>query len=111
MTYLNPRAKEIYSSDREILGRNVWEVFPSALYEGSPYVEHYHRAMNEGIAAGFDAHYPEPLNRWLHVEVYPTRDGIVTFSRDVTEERAAREGLRLKSEEVEAQKNEIESPL
>ena len=109
MTYLNPRAAELYAPDREIVGCNVWEAFPDAVYEGSPYIEHYYRAMNEGIAGGFDAHYPAPLNRWLHIEVYPTPEGIVTFSRDVTEERAAREALKEKSEQAERQRAEIET--
>ena len=93
MTYLNPRAAELYASDREILGHNVWKTFPDAVYEGSPYVEHYYRAMNDGISGVFDAHYPEPLNRWLHLEVHPTRDGIVIFSRDITAEVASRDAL------------------
>ena len=109
MTYFNPKATELYASDREVLGRNVWEAFPAAVYEGSPYVEHYYRAMNEGIAGSFDAHYPEPLNRWLHLEVHPTTDGIVVFSRDITEERVAREALKSKREEAERQRAEIES--
>jgi PAS domain S-box-containing protein len=109
MTYLNPRAAEIYAAGREIIGANVWETFPDAVYEGSPYVEHYDRAMYEGISGAFDAHYPEPLNRWLRVEVYPSREGIVTFSRDITEERAAREALKEKSEQAERQRSEIES--
>ena len=109
MTYLNPKATEIYAADREIVGRNVWETFPGAVYEGSPYVEAYYRAMNEGVSSGFDAPYPEPLNRWLHIDVYPTPEGIVTFSRDITQERNAREALRVKSEEAERQLAEIET--
>jgi PAS domain S-box-containing protein len=109
MTYLNPRATELYAADRPILGRTVWEAFPHAVYEGSPYVEHFYRAMNERISSGFDAHYPEPLNLWLHIDVYPTPEGIVTFSRDVTEERNAREALKDKSEQAERQLAEIET--
>jgi PAS domain S-box-containing protein len=109
LTFLNPRASELYASDRQILGRNVWEAFPGAVFEGSPYVEHYYRAMNDRIPGGFDAHYPDPLNLWLHIDVYPTPEGIVTFSRDVTEERSARQALKDKSEQVERQLAEIET--
>jgi PAS domain S-box-containing protein len=109
MTYLNPKATELYALDRQILGRNVWEAFPGAVYEGSPFVEHYYRAMNDGIPGGFDAHYPDPLNRWLHIDVYPTPEGIVTFSRDVTEEMIARKALKDKSEQAERQLAEIET--
>jgi PAS domain S-box-containing protein len=109
MTYLNPKATELYASDREIVGRNLWEAFPDAVYEGSPYVQHFYRAMNDGVASGFDAYYPEPLNLWLHIDVYPTPEGIVTFSRDVTQERSDREALRQKSEQAERQLAEIET--
>jgi PAS domain S-box-containing protein len=109
MTYLNPKATELYASDRQILGQNIWEAFPDAVYEGSPYVEHYYRAMNERVSGGFDAYYPAPLNLWLHIDVYPTPEGIVTFSRDVTDEKSAREALKSKSEQAERQLAEIET--
>jgi PAS domain S-box-containing protein len=109
MTYLNPKAAELYASDRQIRGRTVWEAFPDAAFEGSPYIEHFYRGMNERIASSFDAHYPDPLNLWLHIDVYPTPEGIVTFSRDITEERAARESLKAKSEQAESQLAEIDT--
>jgi PAS domain S-box-containing protein len=84
MTYINPQAEKIYLAGGEILGRTVWERFPSAVYEGSPYVEHYNRAMEDGVPGEFEAYYPDPLNIWLKIEVYPSEDGIVTFSRDIT---------------------------
>ncbi len=93
VTYLNPAAEAIYGSGSEITGRNVWERFPDAVYEGSPYVEHYYRAMIEGRSGRFEAHYPAPLNIWIQLEVYPTPDGIVTFSRDITERRRAEKAL------------------
>jgi PAS domain S-box-containing protein len=109
LTYLNPRAAALYASDREITGRNLWEAFPDAVYEGSPYVEHFSRAMNEDTSSMFEAYYPEPLNLWLRIDVYPTPEGIVTFSRDVTEDKAAREALKEKSEQAERQLAEIET--
>ena len=93
ITYFNPAAEAIYGLSAESVGRNLWERFPDAVYEGSPYVEHYHRAMNEGKSGRFEAHYPDPLNIWIQLEVYPTPDGIVTFSRDVTERRHAEKAL------------------
>ena len=85
MTYLNPGAEKLYGSSAELVGRNVWEAFPDAVYDGSPFTEAFYKAMNEGVATHFEAYYPEPLNATLSLEVYSTPDGIVTFSRDVTE--------------------------
>jgi PAS domain S-box-containing protein len=109
ITYLNPRALELYSAGRTVVGRNVWEIYPDAVYQGSPWIEHCSRAMNEGIPGAFEEYYPEPLNAWLRIEVYPTSDGIVTFSRDITRERADREALRQRTEEAERQRAEIET--
>jgi PAS domain S-box-containing protein len=109
MTYLNPRAAELYAADREILGRVLWEAFPDAVYEGSPYVEHHMRAMNERVSGGFEAFYPEPLNLWLRIDVYPTPEGIVIFSRDITEEKRARQQLLEQTEQAERQRMEIEA--
>jgi PAS domain-containing protein len=49
LTYLNPQAVALYGSSADLVGRNLWEAFPAARYEGSPYVENYERAMNEGV--------------------------------------------------------------
>ncbi|HEY5211608.1 MAG TPA: ATP-binding protein [Acidobacteriaceae bacterium] len=95
ITYLNSQGLKTYSSGRAILGKNLWEQFPDAVYEGSPYVEHYNRAMNEGLPGSFEAHYPEPLNIWIQIEVYPTEEGIVTFSRDISNRRKAEAALLL----------------
>lgn len=89
LTYLNPKAELLYGSASTLLGKNLWESFPDAMYDGSPFVEHYYRAMDEGVAGHFEAEYAEPLNFTIGLEVYPTKDGIVTFSRDVTQVKHA----------------------
>jgi PAS domain S-box-containing protein len=89
MTYLNRRAREILAPRGDVLGSVLWESFPATVYEGSPYVENYYRAMNEGVAGSFEAYYPEPLNIWLNVTARPSKDGIIVFFRDVTEQKRA----------------------
>lgn len=106
MTYLNPRGTELYG---QVLGLKVWEAFPDAAYAGSPFVEHYYRAMDERIAGAFDAYYPAPLEMWLRLEVYPTHDGIVTYSRDISKEKSVLDELERKRIEAERQRTEIES--
>lgn len=89
ITYMNASARAAIAPIDNIVGRNFWESFPDAVYEGSPYLEHYHRAMQEGTAGQFEAHYPGPLNQWFEVNVRPSREGIVIFFRDVTEKKRA----------------------
>jgi PAS domain S-box-containing protein len=107
--YLNSRAQELYAANREVLGIDLWKAFPGAAHPGSAYVEHYERAMNDRISGAFEAYYPAPLNVWLRIDVYPTPEGIVTFSRDITEEKRARQQLQEKSEQAERQRAEIET--
>ena len=100
-SYLNATAIATYGPDRDLIGKHLWTEFPDAVYDNSPYVEHYTRAMNEGISGSFEAHYPDPLNMWIQLEVYPTADGIVTFSRDISERRLASLAL-IQSEKLAA---------
>jgi signal transduction histidine kinase len=93
ISYMNAAAQKTYAAGRDLIGADLWTSFPDALYPGSPYIEHYERAMYHGVPGSFEAHYPAPLNIWIQLEVYATADGIVTFSRDVTEHRRAEAAL------------------
>ncbi len=92
--FWNNRAQEFLRPSGEFVGKNFWEIFPDAVYEGSPFVEHYNRTMNERVASRFEAFYPEPLNAWFSVQAQPSEEGIVIFFRDITKQRAEAEALR-----------------
>jgi PAS domain S-box-containing protein len=89
LTYLNPMAEKLYGPAKNLVGRNLWEAFPDSFYQNSPFVEQFYRAMNEGVAGSFEAEFGEPLNLTVGLEVYPAKDGIVTFSRDITKMKLA----------------------
>ncbi len=108
-TYLNRRANEVISMGQDLRGRNLYEVFPHAVYEGSPYIEVYRSTMERGLPGEFEAFYPEPLNVWLRVQSYPAEDGIIIFFRDFTQEKLDRETLLAKTDEAERQRAEIET--
>ena len=93
ITYVNPRAREIVAASGEILHTNLWTTFPHANFPGSPFVEHYARAMNDRVPSGFVAFYPEPLNAWLDVDARPSPNGIIVFFRDVTRQKANQDEL------------------
>ena len=98
INYLNPRAYQILASSAPVLGRNFWESYPSTLYQDSPYVKYYNRAMHEGEAGEFEAYYPEPLNIWFQVQPRPSPDGIVLFFRDITEQKKGETARRLQAD-------------
>ena len=92
-TFANRRALELLAPTGDPIGKNLWEAYPGTVYEGSPYVEIYHRAMDESLPGDFEAFYGEPLNIWLSVQARPYDEGIIVFFRDVTVERAYRQVL------------------
>jgi PAS domain S-box-containing protein len=98
INYMNQRAMEILAPSGEVLRTNLWESFPHANFPGSPFVEHYGRAMNERVASGFLAFYPEPLNAWLDLSARPSEEGIIVFFRDVTEQKRKEDELRSSEE-------------
>ena len=98
ISYMNQRARDILSPSGDVLNTNVWQSFPHANYPGSPFVEHYARAMNERVTSGFVAFYPEPLNAWLSLSARPSDNGIIVFFSDVTEQKLHEDELR-RSEE------------
>ena len=93
ITVINRRAREMLAPAGQILGTTLWEHFPDTLAPGSPYREHYHRAMHDRVASSFEAFYPEPLNLYFSVEAQPSPDGIVLFFRDITAERSGADEL------------------
>jgi PAS domain S-box-containing protein len=107
ITYVNRAAKNILEPMDDLVGRGFWSVFPSAAHESSILFDHCTKAMNEGIASEFETDYASPLNIWVRIHVRPSREGIVLFFRDVTEEKAATlllqhtmDALRVSEEEL-----------
>lgn len=89
VVYLNKLAQQMLAASGDVIGKNHWESFPSADFEGSPWLYHYYRAMDEGLAGEFEHFYPEPLNIWMRILVRPLPDGIVVYFRDIGETRRA----------------------
>jgi PAS domain S-box-containing protein len=93
ISFLNRRAKELLRPKGELLGKNFWQEFPVAA-QHDEILRHFHRAMDQGIPAEFEAFYPDPLNFWLAIQSRPFDDGIVLFFRDITQRRQADAALK-----------------
>ncbi len=95
-SYVNAQAEVLLARPRhELLGRNVWELFPHAV--GTQFQHEYERALRDKVSVTFEEPYA-PLDKWFEVRAYPSDDGLVVYFRDVTERRQQREAL-LASEE------------
>jgi PAS domain S-box-containing protein len=109
-TYLNRRAKELLQRDgRELLGQNVWNMFPETIFPGSPYVENFYKTMNVGVPTVFEAYYPAPLSAHFRLECQPSSEGLVLFFRDITQSKCAEEALRAQQAATEQQREELEA--
>jgi signal transduction histidine kinase/PAS domain-containing protein len=101
ITYMNPTALGHAAPGGNPMGTNIWESYPAAVYEGSPWVKHYYQAMDQGIGSVFEAYYPEPINGWFRISVRPAKTGIIFFAQDITEQRLALDAL-IQSEKLAA---------
>ncbi len=97
-TYVNREAERVLRcSRRQLLGTLMWEQFPHG--RGTAFEDAYTQALAEGRTIELQEFYP-PLDTWLEVRAYPSRDGGLTiYFRDVGERQAAQqEILRLNAE-------------
>ncbi|WP_246999364.1 PAS domain S-box protein [Halosolutus gelatinilyticus] len=92
-THVNDRAAELLDRSRdELVGGNVWDMFPEA--GESDLYEQYHEAMERQEPASFE-YYSEPLGFWAQVNVYPSETGLSVYFRDVSERKARVRQLEL----------------
>jgi diguanylate cyclase (GGDEF)-like protein/PAS domain S-box-containing protein len=90
-TFLNSRATAEIRGGKDLIGVSFWNAFPETI--GSPFEDHYRRAMAERSAQNFEAYYP-PLSAWFEVHAIPVDHGITVFFRNINERIAAAEALR-----------------
>lgn len=85
-TYINRKGAELLNCEpQELIGQYFFGKFPY----GS--VSQIHTkckaAMEQLKRVEFDEYYPEPLNKWFHIQVYPSPTGVTVILYDLTEER------------------------
>jgi PAS domain S-box-containing protein len=96
-SYVNGEAERLIRKQRsELIGQRLADVFGDA--SGSPFYGHYRRALDESVVVQAEEYYA-PMDVWLQLKVYPSRQGLAVYIRDVTERvLAQRELLRLNAE-------------
>jgi PAS domain S-box-containing protein len=86
-SFVNDRTERLFRQGRDqMLGRTIWEVFPSAL--GSPFEDIYRYAMRERTPLAFEVYSPI-ADRWLDIRLFPSGDGVAVFLLDVHDRKIA----------------------
>ncbi|HZR01802.1 MAG TPA: PAS domain S-box protein, partial [Burkholderiales bacterium] len=84
-TFVNDAAARLLDRSRDdLIGRNIWDVFPEAL--DLPFHDVCLRAMQEREPLRLDQYYA-PQSRWYRNHFYPTVEGIAIFFEDVSEQK------------------------
>ena len=92
----------------EMLGRSIWQVFPGSV--GTPFEQHYRRAMRERVSVTFEAFSPV-AERWLEIRLFPSGEGIAAFLLDIHERKLAEEAVRASEERLQSLTNNLSEGL
>jgi PAS domain S-box-containing protein len=82
-TYVNEKAGEIFARDpKSLVGKNIWIEFPEWI--DKPFYHTYYRAMETQEYQYLEEYY-SPYGKWFENHIYPSKDGLTVFFKDVTE--------------------------
>lgn len=89
--YWNRKAEAITGKKREdVLGVNVWEVFPDAV---NTHVYHnYYKALQDNVPVSFEAFSPI-LKAWYDITVCPSNEGLSVYFKNISERKKTEDEL------------------
>ncbi|HET8729082.1 MAG TPA: PAS domain-containing protein [Alphaproteobacteria bacterium] len=98
LTYVNRKAEQLWRRKREeLVGKVIWEEFPQTA--GTEAQEAHFLAAKERRAVHLDLLSPI-LHHWIEVSIYPHRDGLSIYFRDITERKRAEQRQNLLLDEL-----------
>ncbi len=96
VTYWNKEAERLLLMPRkEIIGKNIWEVYQDAV--PLKFYSEYHRAVAENISVTFEEYFSR-LDIWIEVSAFPSNEGLSLYFKDITERKHGEEQLRREKE-------------
>ncbi|HCQ12054.1 PAS domain S-box protein [Flavobacterium sp.] len=95
-TYMNKKAGEIFNTDPEkIIGKHIWTEFPEG--RNQPVHITYEKAFATQKYMYLEEFF-EPYGSWLENHIYPSKDGISIFFKDVTARKRSEKKLEMANE-------------
>jgi PAS domain S-box-containing protein len=89
-TYVNARAAQLLGMSRDqLIGRSVWDLFPDSV--GTEVYRKCQQAMAERVPLYIEA---TTADRWYENYIYPTREGLSIYWREITERKRVEATLR-----------------
>jgi diguanylate cyclase (GGDEF)-like protein/PAS domain S-box-containing protein len=96
--YLNHAAERLLRRARqELLGKVLWEAYPDLV--GTHFGGEYERVMAHRQPVEFEEYYA-PLQVWKNVRIFPTEEGLATYTTDITERKRLQEMERESAERL-----------
>ena len=109
-TYWNRASEELTGiSKRSAVGKSIFEVFPGSR-EIQEALKVYKRVLKTGQGESFIAEYHNRGNDYfLEVNVYPSKNGLSVFVKDITKHRRADEEMIRKSRQLRERVRELKT--
>ena len=105
-TYLNKAALELHGNEEtELIGKNLWELFPDLVNE--TFYTALHEAKVSQQPQRRELYYSKE-DAWYEDLIYPGKDGISVYYRDVTKKRKAQEKLEASEEALKFSNERLE---
>ncbi len=99
ITYFNKEAERLLLvSEKEAIGRNIWELFPYAV--GTDLDKIYHSITKNLKPKTFEYFYPAN-NKWYEVSAYPSVGGLSVYFKNIDERKEAASKLQQANERFE----------
>ncbi|SFH57727.1 PAS domain-containing protein [Planctomicrobium piriforme] len=86
VTSINSQALPYFGPSRDqVIGRGFWEMFPHLI--GTDIEQEYRRALRDNVTVHLEVPSRRDPGAWLEIRVYPSRDGLSIFFRDITQRK------------------------
>ena len=97
-TYINHKALELLGKSQvELLGKNIWEIYPWAME--LPSYKMLAKALAEKVMVEYEEFVPL-WNKWLNVRCYPSHSGLSAYIQDVSDRKQAEAALKASQEKL-----------
>jgi PAS domain S-box-containing protein len=109
-TYFNSKAEELLGKRaEEVIGKTMWDAFPERIPSGEVHPKLL-EARSSGQPQVFEYYIPS-RDLWHQVRAYPSSEGILVMTLDITEEKRHDAAHHEHDEKLEKAQRELEAAI